>query len=66
MAAAWFNKMRDRTNARAIAAATQLGERVHSEVLQVTREVGKINGQSFRFTNLRTGDFASLAQAFGP
>ena len=40
MAAAWFNKMCDRTKARAISAGTQPGERVHPEVAQVMREEG--------------------------
>ena len=40
MAAAWFNKMCDRTKARAISAGTQPGDRVHPEVVQVMREEG--------------------------
>jgi arsenate reductase (thioredoxin) len=40
MAAAWFNKICDRTKARAISAGTQPGERVHPEVVQVMREEG--------------------------
>jgi arsenate reductase (thioredoxin) len=40
MAAAWFNKMCDRTKARALSAGTQPGERVHPEVVQVMREEG--------------------------
>jgi arsenate reductase (thioredoxin) len=40
MAAAWFNKMCDRTKARAISAGTQPGERVHPEVVQVMNEDG--------------------------
>ena len=40
MAAAWFNKMCDRTKARAISAGTQPGERVHSEVIEVMGEEG--------------------------
>lgn len=40
MAAAWFNKMCDRTKARAISAGTQPGERVHPEVVQVMGEEG--------------------------
>lgn len=40
MAAAWFNKMVDRTKARAISAGTQPGERVHPEVVEVMREEG--------------------------
>src|SRR5439155_5764785 len=37
---AWFNKMCDRTKARAISAGTQPGDRVHPEVVQVMREEG--------------------------
>jgi arsenate reductase len=40
MAAAWFNKMCDRTKARAISAGTQPGERVHPEVVQAMSEEG--------------------------
>jgi len=40
MAAAWFNKMTDRTKARAVSAGTQPGERVHPEVVAVMREEG--------------------------
>ena len=40
MAAAWFNKMSDRTKARAISAGTQPGVRVHPEVADVMREEG--------------------------
>ena len=40
MAAAWFNKMCDRTKARAISAGTQPGVRVHHEVVQVMNEEG--------------------------
>ena len=40
MAAAWFNKMCDRTKARAISAGTQPGERVHPEVVQIMGEEG--------------------------
>jgi len=40
MAAAWLNKMCDRTKARAISAGTQPSERVHPEVVQTMLEVG--------------------------
>jgi arsenate reductase (thioredoxin) len=40
MAAVWFNKMCDRTKARAISAGTQPGQRVHHEVIEVMREEG--------------------------
>jgi arsenate reductase len=40
MAAAWFNKLCDRTKAWAISAGTQPGDLVHPEVIQVMREEG--------------------------
>jgi arsenate reductase len=40
MAAAWFNKLCDRTKASAISAGTEPGERVHPEVVQVMKEEG--------------------------
>ena len=40
MAAAWFNKMCDRTKTRAISAGTRPGDRVHPEVVQTMLEVG--------------------------
>ena len=40
MAAAWFNKLCDRTKARAISAGTEPGDRVHPEVVQVMKEEG--------------------------
>lgn len=40
MAAAWFNKMCDRTKACAISAGTQPGQRVHPEVVEVMLEEG--------------------------
>jgi arsenate reductase len=40
MAAAWLNKMCDRTKATGVSAGTQPGERVHPEVVQVMREEG--------------------------
>jgi arsenate reductase (thioredoxin) len=40
MAAAWFNKMCNRSKARAISAGTQPGDRVHPEVVQVMLEEG--------------------------
>jgi arsenate reductase (thioredoxin) len=38
MAAAFFNRLADPTQARAISAGTQPGERVHPEVVEVMRE----------------------------
>jgi len=40
MAAAWFNKICDRTKTSAISAGTEPGERVHPEVVQVMKEEG--------------------------
>ena len=40
MAAAWFNKLCDRTKATAVSAGTEPGERVHPEVVQVMKEEG--------------------------
>lgn len=40
MAAAWLNRLADRSQARAISAGTQPGERVHPEVVEAMREVG--------------------------
>jgi arsenate reductase len=40
MAAAWFNQLADRSQARAISAGTDPGPRVHPEVITAMREVG--------------------------
>jgi len=40
MAAAWFNRLADPDQARAISAGTAPGEHVHPEVLTAMREVG--------------------------
>lgn len=40
MAAAFFNALADPTRARAVAAGTQPGDRVHPEVVATMREVG--------------------------
>jgi len=40
MAAGWLNKLADSRTTKAIAAGTDPAARVHSEVLQVMREVG--------------------------
>ena len=40
MAAAWFNRLADPAQARALSAGTQPGARVHPEVLEVMRESG--------------------------
>jgi arsenate reductase len=40
MAAAWFNALANRSDARAISAGTEPGTRVHPEVVTAMREVG--------------------------
>lgn len=40
MAAAWFNKLADASQAIAVSAGTAPGTRVHPEVVEVMREVG--------------------------
>ena len=40
MAAAWFNKLANPTEARAVSAGTEPGTRVHPEVLAAMKEVG--------------------------
>jgi arsenate reductase (thioredoxin) len=40
MAAAWFNALANRKQARALSAGTEPGTRVHPEVVQAMREVG--------------------------
>jgi len=40
MAAAWFNKLADAKEARAVSAGTEPGARVHPEVLEAMKEVG--------------------------
>lgn len=40
MAAAWFNALANRDQARAVSAGTEPGPRVHPEVLTAMREVG--------------------------
>jgi arsenate reductase len=47
MAAAWFNKLANPNEARAISAGTEPGTRVHPEVLDAMNEVGvDLSGQS--------------------
>lgn len=40
MAAAWFNALANPSQARAVSAGTEPGQRVHPEVLEVMKEVG--------------------------
>jgi arsenate reductase len=40
MAAAWFNALADKNQARAVSAGTEPGTRVHPEVLSAMKEVG--------------------------
>ena len=66
MAAAWFNKMCDRTKARAISAGTQPGDRVHPEVIQVMREEGvDLNGTKPRFLSEDVARQATLLVTMG-
>jgi arsenate reductase len=66
MAAAWFNKMCDRTKARAISAGTQPGEHVHPEVVQVMREEGiDLNGVKPQFLSEELARQATLLVTMG-
>lgn len=66
MAAAWFNKVCDRTKARAISAGTQPGDRVHPEVLQVMREEGiDLNGTKPQFLSDDVARQATLLVTMG-
>jgi arsenate reductase (thioredoxin) len=66
MAAAWFNKMCDRTKARAISAGTQPGEHVHPEVVQVMREEGiDLNGIKPQFLSAELAQQATLLVPMG-
>jgi len=66
MAAAWFNRICDRTKARATSAGTQPGERVHPEVVQVMREVGiELNGVKPQFLSEELAREATLLVTMG-
>jgi arsenate reductase len=66
MAAAWFNKMCDRTKARAISAGIQPGEHVHPEVVQVMREEGiDLNGVKPQFLSEELARQATLLVTMG-
>lgn len=66
MAAAWFNKVCDRTKARAISAGTQPGDRVHREVIQVMREEGiDLNGTKPQFLSEDVARQATLLVTMG-
>ena len=66
MAAAWFNKVCDRTKARAISAGTQPGDRVHPEVIQVMREEGiDLNGTKPQFLSEEVARQATLLVTMG-
>jgi arsenate reductase len=66
MAAAWFNKMCDRTKARAISAGTQPGERVHPEVIEVMREEGiELLGVKPQFLSTELAQQATLLVTMG-
>jgi arsenate reductase (thioredoxin) len=66
MAAAWFNKMCDRTKAKAISAGTQPGERVHPEVVQVMRAEGMdLAGVKPQFLSAELAQQATLLVTMG-
>ena len=66
MAAAWFNKVCDRTKARAISAGTQPGDRVHPEVIQVMSEEGiDLNGTKPQFLSEGVARQATLLVTMG-
>jgi len=66
MAAAWLNKLCDRTKARAISAGTQPGERVHPEVVQVMREEGiDLTGAKPQFLSEELAQQATLLVTMG-
>lgn len=66
MAAAWFNKMCDRTKARAISGGTEPGERVHPEVVQVMREEGiDLTASKPQFLSTNLAHQASLLVTMG-
>jgi arsenate reductase len=66
MAAAWFNKMCDRSKARAISAGTQPGEHVHPEVVQVMREEGiDLYGVKPQFLSTELAQQATLLVTMG-
>lgn len=66
MAAAWFNKVCDRTKARAISAGTQPGERVHPEVVQVMHEEGiDLTGNKPQFLSDELAQQATLLITMG-
>ena len=60
MAAAWFNRLVDARQARAISAGTDPGTRVHPEVVEAMREAGvDLAGAA---TTRLTSDIAAQAQ----
>ena len=66
MAAAWFNKMCDRSKARAISAGTQPGEHVHPEVVQAMREEGiDLYGVKPQFLSTELAQQATLLVTMG-
>jgi arsenate reductase len=66
MAAAWFNKICDRTKASAISAGTEPGERVHPEVVQVMKEEGiDLTGVKPQFLSTELTQKATLLVTMG-
>ena len=66
MAAAWFNKICNSTNAIAISAGTEPGERVHPEVIQVMKEEGiNLANAKPQFLSMELAQKATLLVTMG-
>ncbi|MDB4944712.1 MAG: arsenate reductase [Labilithrix sp.] len=66
MAAAWFNRLADATEARAVSAGTEPGTRVHPEVLAVMKEVGiDLSGIEPRFLSDELAGSATMLITMG-
>ena len=66
MAAAWFNKICNRTKASAVSAGTQPGERVHPVVVEVMQEEGiDLSGIRPRYLSEELAKQATLLVTMG-
>jgi arsenate reductase len=66
MAAAWFNKLCNRTKATAVSAGTQPGERVHPVVVEVMQEEGiDLSGIRPRYLSEELAKQATLLVTMG-
>ena len=66
MAAAWFNRLSDPEQARAVSAGTAPGSRVHPEVVLAMREVGiELEHEQPRFLSDELAHTASLLITMG-